>query len=603
MKRYRKAGAIALAGLVLSLLPVAPLPAGAAVSATPVRIVGGPGHAGLYGWGATTMLDGSVLIGDYWNFRVAHYATDGTPLPDFVKNPGFGATQHQAPYGLATDPRNGDIYMADTDRYKVLKYDKNGNLLFTVGTNGDNGTGPGRFLYPSRVAVASDGRFYVIDTWDNNIAAFGPDGGTELFQFGSFGTANGQFKQPHGAAFDATDRLFVVDTNNHRVQVFDRSGAFLFKFGSKGTNPGQFAGDMRGLAIDKDKGWVYVVDAEGNRISKFDTSGTFLTRWGSTGTGNGQFSDGGREITVDGDGNVWVGDMPNFRAQKFSPTGQFLLAVPDPPKPPPLNGFNGPRGVALDRAGNIFVTDTYNQRVVKLGPNGQGLLAWGSRGRDDYEFNYPRLIATDPRNDDVVFVDTDNHRVKKYNNDGVFQWQVGGLGTGPLGFKNPHGIDVAEDGTIAVADSRNNRIQLLSPDGSFIRSFGSQGSGNGQFTFVRGVAWDPDGTLWTSDSGRDIITHFSATGAFLGQFGGKGTTDDKFSAPFDIEVDGSRVYVADSAAHKVKVWSKAGAFLGAFGGNGKVSGKMNQPQGLELVGNRLYVAEQGNERVAEWQVG
>ena len=320
---------------------------------------------------------------------------------------------------------------------------------------------------------------------------------------------------------------------------------------------------MRGLAIDKAHGWIYIVDAEGNRISKFDTNGNFLLRWGSNGTGDGQFTDGGREITVDGDGNVWVGDMPNFRAQKFSPTGQFLLAVPSPPAPPPLGGFNGPRGVALDGAGNIFVTDTYNQRVEKFAPDGQPLLAWGSRGRDEYEFNYPRLLATDPRNGDVVMVDTDNHRVKKYDNNGVFLWQVGGLGAGPLQFRNPHGIDVAADGTIAVADSRNNRIQVLTPSGGYIRSFGSKGTGNGQFSYVRGVAWDPaDGSLWTADSVRDVITHFSGTGAFLGQLGGKGTTDDKLQAAFDVEVDGSRVFVADSPAHKVKVWTKSGGSIG-----------------------------------------
>src|SRR5207302_2343400 len=159
-----------------------------------------------------------------------------------------------------------------------------------------SGTGPGKFMYPSRVAVASDGRFYVVDTWANDIVAFAPAGGPALFQFGTFGTGDGQVKQPHGAAFDSLDRLFVVDTNNHRVEVFNASGGYLFKFGSQGGNPGQFAGDMRGLAIDKANGWVYVVDAEGDRISKFDTNGNFLTRWGSAGTGNGQISDGRREI-------------------------------------------------------------------------------------------------------------------------------------------------------------------------------------------------------------------------------------------------------------------------------------------------------------------
>ena len=70
--------AAAFASVVgLSLLPPASA-AAVTVSLTPLRTIGFSGHAGLYGWGAATMSDGSVLIGDYWNYRVQRYATDGT---------------------------------------------------------------------------------------------------------------------------------------------------------------------------------------------------------------------------------------------------------------------------------------------------------------------------------------------------------------------------------------------------------------------------------------------------------------------------------------------------------------------------------------------
>ncbi len=305
---------------------------------TSPRVVGGKGHAGLYGWGMATMRDGSVLVGDYWNYRVTHWNKDGTPFRDgplgdgvIISNSGNGATQYYTPYGLAVDPRNGNIFMADTDKYTIDVYSETGSFVRSWGAKG---SGPGKYLYPSRVAVSSTGRVYVADTWDNNIVMT-TDTGAELGQFGSFGTAAGQFKQPHGMALDADDNLYVVDTNNFRVQVFDPNGVYLRSWGAKGTTPGLFAGDMRGIAIDKANGWVYIVDGEGNRVSKFDLQGNYLLRWGSNGHGNGQFADGGREITVDGDGNVWVGDMPNWRAQKFSPTGVYLDQVPETPAPPP----------------------------------------------------------------------------------------------------------------------------------------------------------------------------------------------------------------------------------------------------------------------------
>lgn len=599
--RSRIAVIASVAALVATLCVAAGSPARAAVTAVPVRVVGGPGHAGQYGWGATTMADGSVLVGDYWNLRVLHYAKDGTFLGTFIDNAGFGAGQHQSPYGMATDPRNGDIYFTDTDRYTVDKYDKFGNYIREWGSQG---SGPGKFLYPSRVAVRSDGRVYVADTWENTIV-IDDENGNELGTFGSTGSGDGQFKQPHGLAFDDQDRLWVVDKGNYRIQVFDTSNnnQLVLKFGSQGTADGQFAGDMRGIAIDQDNGWAYIVDGEGNRVHKFDTNGNFLLKWGGNGTGNGKFQDGGREITVDGDHNIWVGDMPNFRTQKFDPNGNFLMSVPSPGAPPPPGGLNGPRGVAVDASGNIFVSDTYNWRINKYNAAGQIQLSWGNRGRAPYEFNYVRMLAIDPTDQGVVLADTDNHDIKKYTNDGVFMWEVGGLGSTLTTFRNPHGVDIDQNGRVLVADSQNDRVVVLKNDGSADFAFGSSGTGNGQFTYPRGIAADPvDNSIWVADSGRDVIQHFSPTGQYLGKVGAKGSADNQLDAPFDLEIDTANVYVADSSKHKVKVFTKGGTFVTAFGGNGSTSGKMAQPQGLDLVGSRLYVAEQKNERVQEFSL-
>ena len=62
---------------------------------------------------------------------------------------------------------------------------------------------------------------------------------TIVTTFGSLGTGDGQFTSPRGSAVDSTDRIIVADFQNHRVQVFDSSGNFLFTFGSQGSAIGQ----------------------------------------------------------------------------------------------------------------------------------------------------------------------------------------------------------------------------------------------------------------------------------------------------------------------------------------------------------------------------
>jgi DNA-binding beta-propeller fold protein YncE len=344
---------------------------------------------------------------------------------------------------------------------------------------------------------------------------------------------------------------------------------------------------------------VYVVDAATARVYKFTTGGQFLLSFGSEGTGNGQFSGGGRDVTVDGDGNVWVGDMPNFRAQKFAPDGRFLLAVPNPPVPPPPGGFAEPRAVGVDGAGNVFVSDTDNWRIQKFNASGTFAFQWGSRGGGPYKYNYAKGLAVDRATGAVYVCDTDNGQIKKYTNAGTFIWQAGS------GIKC-NGADVAGDGSVYFADPQNARVvQLNGTTGAQIRVIGTAGTGNGQFQYPNGVTVDPDGTIWVTDTTRDIVQHLSATGAYLGQVGSPGTGDTHLQEGWDVEVFDNYVFVsdADPASNRIKVWSKQGVFVTAFGGGGTALGRFQGPKGMDMTSaGRLFVVEHSGERVQEFQV-
>ena len=97
----------------------------AALAATPVTTIGGSATAQVYAWGAATMPDGSILIGDYWNLRIVHYNANGTPATPFVfaGKAGFGAGTNQAPFGICVDnstgPGRGDVFMTEGSLYNV----------------------------------------------------------------------------------------------------------------------------------------------------------------------------------------------------------------------------------------------------------------------------------------------------------------------------------------------------------------------------------------------------------------------------------------------------------------------------------------------------
>jgi hypothetical protein len=49
----------------------------------------------------------------------------------------------------------------------------------------------------------------------------------------------------------------VSELNNNRIQVFDSSGTFIRKWGSNGSDGGQFSYPSAGVSIDKE-GLLYI---------------------------------------------------------------------------------------------------------------------------------------------------------------------------------------------------------------------------------------------------------------------------------------------------------------------------------------------------------
>ena len=139
-------------------------------------------------------------------------------------------------------------------------------------------------------------------------------------KWGSQGSEDGQFNWPMGVALDGDGNVYVADYQGHRIQVFNSEGNFLRKWESIGSEDGQLK--PWGLAIDNDDN-VYVADwnntdCSNNQIQFFDSQGNFLRKWGSEGSEDGQF-DRPYGLAIGSDGNVYVADTGYYRIQVFKP--------------------------------------------------------------------------------------------------------------------------------------------------------------------------------------------------------------------------------------------------------------------------------------------
>jgi tripartite motif-containing protein 71 len=570
------------------------------------------GHAGLYAWGAATMPDGSVIIGDYWNHRVLHYDVNGNPIGSGAPNcsvPGcllnLGTGVYGTPYGLAVDPNTKAIYVG-FECCAVEKFSLNSKGVYLspkrIKTTG--------FSYPSRIAVGNDGTLYVADMVADKIFVFN-SAGTWLKTWGSKGSGSTQFNGPTGIGLDQSSpqNLYVADPGNKRIDVIDTStGVFGTAFGTS-----HLGADLRGLAVDTRNGFVDVVDDSSGTIHQFALSGgawikDFGAPWtvaqGNTGRNccapSGEFANGGREATVDGSGNLWVGDMPDYRVQVFSSSGAYLFSDSGSPVGPANGGFDGPHGVAVDpNTGNIVVSDTYNFRIQEF--TSTGTFQWAEGMRDNvsssmpYGMNYPMGMAVES-DGSILTVDSYNQAIHKYDSSGNQIWTYTGKGTSAL--NHPEGIALGANGTIYVADYLKKRIVQLLDSGTSVSWVGTFGSGLNQ---PSGVAVDPvTHNVFVSDyAGADVV-ELKPDGTLMTTIG-VGTLQN----PADVVLDGTYLYVSDSKLNQVLVFNESDgspATPASFGATGNGTGQFNVPIGLALSGGNLYVADSGNDRISEWCV-
>ena len=215
--------------------------------------------------------------------------------------------------GIAVN-KKGEIALADDEGHCVYVFDKDGNCVRKIGSQGEE---EGQFEQPKGVSYLNDEEILVADFGNDRIQHIDIQTGTVLRSLRQLGSGKGELNGPYDVCLDDEERIVVTEVGNHRIQVISKEGESIFTFGDRGPEKLSYP-----ISCIPYKNMFLVCDG-GNRCMKaFDQSGTFLYKFGKEGNQDGELNEP-HHLLVDSSDNLLVCDPHNNRVQQFSLDGRF----------------------------------------------------------------------------------------------------------------------------------------------------------------------------------------------------------------------------------------------------------------------------------------
>ena len=263
----------------------------------------------------------------------------------------------------------------------------------------------------------------------------------------------------------------------------------------------------------------------------------------------------------------------------------------------------------------------------------------------------PYGVTTDA-DGNIYIPDTENHRIRKVDTEGIITTFAG---TGEEGFSGdggpateaelnwPTGVAVDDAGNLYIADRNNERVRRVDPEG-IITTFAGTGewgydsdedggpAASALLNWPTGLALDVDGNLYIADEYNNRIRRVDTSGIITTVAGmrrpplevGEEEAEDEdedvgddgpatsalLNRPTGVAVDGEgNLYIADRLNHRVRkvdaegiITTIAGMADEGFSGDGgpATGAQLDQPSGVAVDGDGyIFIADRGNNRVRQ----
>ncbi|PIN88980.1 hypothetical protein COU60_04875 [Candidatus Pacearchaeota archaeon CG10_big_fil_rev_8_21_14_0_10_34_76] len=189
-------------------------------------------------------------------FRVNGQTYTQAYIPQIVSN--INSEKIVWPSDVAVDEVGNLLYLTESgkDRVVVFTLGSSGSLTYQREITGLN--------FPTGIDTDSSGNVYVADSENNKIVKYGPSG-NKIGEWGSQGRDSEEFIYPYALAVDKVQGyVYVADTYNRRIQIFDLNGMFIYQFSSWTGSSGVVSNfdHVNGIAVHNGEFYASSYDSE-----------------------------------------------------------------------------------------------------------------------------------------------------------------------------------------------------------------------------------------------------------------------------------------------------------------------------------------------------
>lgn len=213
-------------------------------------------------------LSGSIYVSDTGNNRILKFNKDGK-LIKTVGGFGWEKDQFYTPFDIHASSAL-DIFVADYNNHRVERYDKDLNYISSLYSN-ENWEDQFQFGYPKSVASSIHGELFIIDGENVRLLKLNSFGEPEM-SFGDFAEGKGRLLQPVQVAISPDDKIYVSDSQASKIIVFDYFGNYLTEIGSN------FLTEPQGIFYSPLK-LLFVADQGNKRVVAFKPDGELIIAW------------------------------------------------------------------------------------------------------------------------------------------------------------------------------------------------------------------------------------------------------------------------------------------------------------------------------------